>query len=54
MLSMQGLTLEEVEVSLLRQALSMAGGNKSRAAELLGLSRHTLLYRLEKFGISEP
>jgi DNA-binding NtrC family response regulator len=50
----EGLNLEEVEVSLLRQALAMAGGNKSRAAELLGLSRHTLLYRLEKFGIGEP
>jgi DNA-binding NtrC family response regulator len=49
-----GINLEEVEVSLIRQALALAGGNKSRAAELLGLTRHTLLYRLEKYGISEP
>ena len=26
--------------------------NKSKAAELLGLTRHTLLYRMEKYGIS--
>ncbi len=48
-----GLSMEQVEISLLRQALRHAGGNKSRAAELLGLSRHTLLYRLEKYGLEQ-
>ena len=47
----EGLRLEEVEVALIRQALDRAGGNKTRAAELLGLTRHTLLYRLEKYGV---
>ncbi|MCG8348933.1 MAG: response regulator [Chloroflexales bacterium] len=47
----EGLNLETVEVALIRQALVLAGGNKSRAAELLGLTRHTLLYRLEKYSI---
>lgn len=47
----QGLSLETVERSLLQQALELAGGNKTRAAELLGLTRHTLLYRLEKYGL---
>ncbi len=46
-----GLSLEGVEVALLQQALSLAGGNKTRAAELLGLTRHTLLYRLQKYGL---
>lgn len=47
-----GLQLELVERSLLQQALQRANGNKTRAAELLGLSRHQLLYRLEKHGLS--
>lgn len=49
----EGLNLEQVEMALIRQALAQAGGNKSRAAELLGLTRHTLLYRLEKYQIGE-
>ena len=47
----QGISLEELEKSLIQQALLQAHGNKSRAAELLGLTRHTLLYRLEKHGL---
>ena len=47
----EGISLEAVEITLLEQALSLAGGNKSRAAELLGLTRHTLLYRLDKYGL---
>ena len=48
----EGVNLEQVEQALIRQALERARGNKSRAAELLGLTRHTLLYRMEKYGIS--
>jgi transcriptional regulator with PAS, ATPase and Fis domain len=46
-----GIQLEELEKSLLTQALQRANGNKTRAATLLGLSRDTFRYRLEKFGI---
>jgi two-component system NtrC family response regulator len=46
-----GVNLEEVERELIRQALERVHGNKTRAAELLGLTRHTLLYRLEKYGL---
>jgi DNA-binding NtrC family response regulator len=43
-----GLDLEALERSLLLQALDKAGGNVTRAARLLGLSRRTLQYRLER------
>ncbi len=46
-----GFNLEAHEKQLLLQALERSGGNKSRAAKMLGLSRATLRYRLEKFGI---
>jgi len=46
-----GVDLEAVESDLLRQALVQTGGNKSRAARLLNLSRDTFLYRLKKFAI---
>lgn len=47
----EGVDLERVERELIRQALERAAGNKSRAARLLGLSRDTLRYRLEKYGL---
>ncbi len=37
--------------ALLERALGAAGGNKTRAAELLGLKRTTLRYRLKELGI---
>jgi len=43
-----GISLEEVERRLIESALKRADGNKSEAARLLGLSRDTLRYRLEK------
>lgn len=43
-----GIDLNDLEAELIRQALSLSGGNKSRAARLLGLTRDTLLYRLQK------
>jgi len=46
-----GLDLEELERDLICQALARAEGNKTGAARLLGLSRDTLRYRLEKYGI---
>jgi two-component system response regulator AtoC len=44
----QGLVLDELETSLVRQALERSGGNQTRAAELLGISRDQLRYRLKK------
>jgi DNA-binding NtrC family response regulator len=47
-----GINLQDLEVEVIRQALTLAAGNKSRAARLLGLTRDTLLYRLRKYLIS--
>ncbi len=44
-------TMEEMERSLLEQSIQAAGGVKTRAAELLGLSFRSFRYRLEKFGL---
>ena len=44
----EGVLLEEVEMSLVRQAIAQSGGNQTRAAELLGISRDQLRYRLKK------
>ena len=46
-----GVSLEHVEESLVRQALGLAGGNQTRAAQLLDISRDALRYKLKKFGI---
>lgn len=48
----EGIDLAQVEADFLRQALSLAGGNQSHAARLLGLTRDTFLYRLRKYAIS--
>jgi PAS domain S-box-containing protein len=46
-------TLEEVERRLIRLALVRSGGNRSRAAELLGIHRPRLLRRLEALGLTD-
>jgi DNA-binding NtrC family response regulator len=46
-----GLPLLAVERDLIQQALGRAGGNITRAAKLLALSRDTLRYRIEKYGL---
>ena len=47
----EGVTLDEHERALIREALHRASGNKSHAARLLGLSRNALRYRLTQMGI---
>jgi two-component system NtrC family response regulator len=49
----EGISLAEVEKDLIRQALDRTGGNRSQAARLLGITRQTLLYRLEKHGLKD-
>ncbi|MBI4514620.1 MAG: sigma-54-dependent Fis family transcriptional regulator [Deltaproteobacteria bacterium] len=47
-----GISLEEVEKEFVRQSLEIAEGNQTRAAQLLGISRDALRYRMQKFGFS--
>jgi DNA-binding NtrC family response regulator len=50
----EGVTLEQWEEEMIREALRRADGNKSQAARALGLSRNALRYRLSKIGVPDP
>jgi len=45
------LSLEEAEKNLVVKALEKAGGNQTRAAVLLGVTRDTLRYKMKKFNL---
>lgn len=47
----QGINLDQVEETLMKQAMEQANQNVSKAARLLGLTRPALAYRLKKSGI---
>jgi DNA-binding NtrC family response regulator len=50
----EGMSMEQWEEELLREAIKRANGNKSQAARALGLSRNALRYRLSKMGVPDP
>jgi transcriptional regulator with GAF, ATPase, and Fis domain len=50
----EGISFEDLERSLIIQAMEQTGWNITRAAKLLGLSFRTMQYRLDKFGIRRP
>ncbi len=47
-----GLRLDTLEANIIQQALSRTKGNRSKSARLLGISRDTLLYRIQKYGLA--
>src|SRR5262249_27813884 len=49
-----GIDLEQVELSLVCQAMECSQGNQTRAAELLSISRDQLRYRLKKIEEFQP
>jgi two-component system response regulator HydG len=52
-LMVPGVTLAEVERYVILKTLDSVDGSRHRAAEILGISRRTLQYRLQEWGI-EP
>jgi DNA-binding NtrC family response regulator len=48
-----GVNLDEVERQLLVQALERSRGNQTQAAQLLGINRDQVRYRIEKFGLAK-
>jgi two-component system, NtrC family, response regulator AtoC len=49
-----GIDLEQLERSLVVQALERSSWNQTRAASLLGLNRDQIRYRIEKFNLEKP
>jgi two-component system NtrC family response regulator len=47
------LTFHDAERKLVLNALNKCGWNKSKAAKLLKVPRHVLLYRIKKYGLEE-
>jgi DNA-binding NtrC family response regulator len=47
----EGVNIEDVERQLLTQALERSKGNQTHAAQLLGINRDQVRYRIEKFGL---
>jgi DNA-binding NtrC family response regulator len=47
----EGMSLDQYEQEIIREALRRADGNKSQAARLLGLTRNALRYRLTQMGL---
>jgi DNA-binding NtrC family response regulator len=48
-----GSSLREIELQALKLALKLTGGRVVRASELLGITRHALRRKIEKFGLEE-
>ncbi|ABR49393.1 two component, sigma54 specific, transcriptional regulator, Fis family [Alkaliphilus metalliredigens QYMF] len=49
----EGLSIDDLEKDLIKQALERTNHNQTKAAQLLGMSRHTLLYRIEKYNLKK-
>jgi DNA-binding NtrC family response regulator len=47
----KGISLDEVEKDLIRQALDRAGSNQTKAAKLLNMSYDTLRYQIKKYNL---
>lgn len=49
----QGISLDDIEKRVIKEALKLARGNVSQAARLLRISRETIRYRIQKYGIEK-
>jgi DNA-binding NtrC family response regulator len=50
----KGTVLHELKRSIIENVLGRTGWNRTKAAQLLGLSRETLRYRIEKYNLKVP
>ena len=48
----EGISIADVERDLIQKGLEITGGNQTKAAEFLCISRDTLRYRMKKFGLA--
>ena len=48
-----GVSIEDVERQLVIQALERSKGNQTQAAQLLGINRDQVRYRIDKFGLAK-
>ena len=46
-----GISLEEAEKELIRNTLTMVGGNRERAAGILGIGERTLYRKIKDYGL---
>ncbi|MBI3652695.1 MAG: sigma-54-dependent Fis family transcriptional regulator [Acidobacteria bacterium] len=49
-----GIDLEEVEKEIIKQALDKNNWHQTRTAQYLNITRNTLIYRMQKYSLSEP
>ncbi|MBU5636034.1 sigma-54 dependent transcriptional regulator [Geomonas sp. Red69] len=49
-----GYSLEQLEMEVVLEALNRCDWNQTAAARFLRIPRHTLIYRMEKYNISQP
>jgi len=47
----EGVSLEDIEKTIITEVLKRTNNNKSQAAKFLSIPRHVLLYRMKKFGL---
>jgi len=45
-------TMDQAEIEAIKKALTSTGGNRTKAAELLGISRRALIYKLKRYDIT--
>lgn len=48
-----GLSIEQVEREIIKQALAMHDGNQTRTARYLDITRSALIYRMQKYGLAQ-
>ena len=51
--ALAGVSISEAERQLIRNTLKMVGGNRSQAAQILGIGERTLYRKIKEYGLKE-